>query len=200
MNTCVLYAAIKDQNIDAPLYPAERESEVRGCRNKKTMVEKYLAWKLLEIAVRGYLNLVFDNLQFTKNANGQWVCPGFYFSLSHTESLVCVAVSDRPVGIDAELVRPVRRELSERVLTERELAEYVRAGDDSSNLYLLECWVKKESIFKMRGGVSLNPRELDSEECETALHRHCSDGREYLISLCADGPLTDVIFDYLEEI
>lgn len=49
--------------------------------------------------------------------------PELYFSLSHTDGAALVGVSDRPVGVDIEKIRPLGRRVKERLgaeLTEEE--------------------------------------------------------------------------------
>ena len=148
----VLCAPVVDADISVPLYPNDRYNEVLACKNRMVMTEKYLVWKLLEKVVTERLRLNFDNLKFTKTDNGQWVCPDLHFSLSHADGLLCVAVSDEPIGVDVEAVKRIRPEIEARILTDRE-REFIRsATGEERDKYLLESWVKKESIFKKNGG------------------------------------------------
>lgn len=72
------------------------------------------------------------------------------FSISHTPRHVFCALSDRPVGIDAEEAdRPTRLELAERILSENEKVRYAAAED--KNLALLSLWVLKEASVKCTG-------------------------------------------------
>ena len=116
----VMYAPTYECDTSLPLVPSERQQEIARCKNDKVRREKYLVWKLLERAVTERFKLDFANLKFTKSANGQWVCPDLFFSLSHTDGAVCVAISDKPVGVDIEKVRPLRTEILERALTQSE--------------------------------------------------------------------------------
>lgn len=60
-----------------------------------------------------------------------------------------VAVADRPVGVDIQDVRPVLREVAQRVCSARELEEF----DQSQNQdrFFTRIWVAKESYGKMTG-------------------------------------------------
>ena len=198
IDTLVVYAPIIKSDI-LPLYPTERYLEVTKCKSEKTKREKYSVWKLLEKVVTEELKLDFANLQFTKTDNGKWICPEFCFSLSHTDNLVSVAVSPFLVGVDVELVRPIREEIGRKILTDSE-AEYMRALPQTvRGRYLLECWVRKESIFKKEGQKALLPCSFRADTCPTQLHtlKYC--GEEYIISVCTDeGNKTKFI--YMEEI
>ncbi|MDR3277456.1 MAG: 4'-phosphopantetheinyl transferase superfamily protein [Oscillospiraceae bacterium] len=68
--------------------------------------------------------------------------PDIHFSLSHTVTHVLAAVSDSPVGVDVETVRPRRAGLAARVCSPEELALFD----------FFDLWVLKESCIKLRGG------------------------------------------------
>lgn len=65
--------------------------------------------------------------------------PNVQFSLSHTEGAVLVGISDTPIGVDIERLRPV----SHRML----------AGWDSEEAFF-QNWVRREAIVK-RGGAGI---------------------------------------------
>ena len=67
-------------------------------------------------------------------------------SISHCGDYVVCAVSEKPVGIDIEKVRPVKPGMAERICTAEEL-QYV--GCDESRFF--EVWTAKEAYFKMQG-------------------------------------------------
>ena len=55
--------------------------------------------------------------------------PDIHFNISHCSGLVVCAFADKPVGIDAEMVKPVRDPLIRRVLHEQELQVLSRYGE-----------------------------------------------------------------------
>ena len=195
----VLYAPVLDADISVPLHPIDRYNEVIGCQNQRARIEKYLVWKLFEKAVTKYLKLDFANQEFTKTENGQWLSPGLCFSLSHTDGLVCVAVSDAPIGVDAELVRGIRPELDVRILTERELGAVRGMAKEDKERFLLEAWVKKESIFKKSGGKALLPNRIELDAHSVLTERVVCQGREYIIAVCQDRNI-EIEFYFTEEI
>lgn len=199
VGTFVAYAPIKESLFIDSLYPIERQLEVDKCKNESARREKYYVWKLLEKVVRMHLNCDFANLKFTKTDNGQWICPDFYFSLSHTNGLVCVAVSDEPIGVDAEFVRDINPDLKGKILTDRELLliEKLEGGDTSR--YLLESWVKKESIFKKTGGKALLPNRTEVSEHHTEI-KIASVGDEQFIISVACNENKKITFEYMEDI
>ena len=198
---CTLVAYMRVGQIDTskPLYPPERYKEVERCKNARVKQEKYTVWKLLEKAVTNHLNLDFANLQFTKTANGKWICPDFHFSLSHTDGLVCVAVSRTEVGVDVEIVRDINEGLKKRILTEKELSFMETLPSKEKQRFLLESWVKKESIFKKSGNKMLMPNNIETSEYRTELRYIEIGGDRYLISVSDDANAKNN-FRFMEEI
>ncbi len=84
-----------------------------------------------------------------------------YFSISHTPSHVFCALSDRPVGIDAEETdRDIRLALADKILSPSELSRYAR--EENKREALLRLWVLKEANAKCLGtGLQGYPNHTD---------------------------------------
>ena len=84
-----------------------------------------------------------------------------YFSISHTPRRVFCALSDAPVGIDAEETdRHVSPALAEKILSPGEKARYDAAPDN--HRALLKLWVLKEAAAKLSGeGLRGYPNHTD---------------------------------------
>ena len=75
---------------------------------------------------------------------------GLHFSITHTKSYVFCALSEKPIGIDAEeLNRRVDLRLADRVLSPGEKLQYHNAPDKKRAL--LTFWVLKEAAAKCSG-------------------------------------------------
>lgn len=73
-----------------------------------------------------------------------------HFSISHTKSHVFCALSDRPVGIDAEEAdRNIKLTLAEKILSSTEMEQFFHADDPRRAL--LTFWVLKEAAAKCSG-------------------------------------------------
>lgn len=71
-------------------------------------------------------------------------------SLTHTKEAAFCALSDRPLGLDAEpLGRIVSPALAHRILLPEELTQYEKAPDPAR--CLLSFWVLKEAYVKYTG-------------------------------------------------
>ena len=65
--------------------------------------------------------------------------PDIHFNLSHTAGAVLVALSDRPVGVDIEHIRPV----SQRAMR--------RLADVGTERAFFQSWVRREALTKRSG-------------------------------------------------
>ena len=89
-------------------------------------------------------------------AAGKW-----HFSITHTPRHAFCALSERPVGIDAEeLDRNINLRLAEKILSAGEKAQFDAAPD--KRLALLSFWVLKEAAVKLSGeGLRGYPKDTD---------------------------------------
>ncbi len=86
---------------------------------------------------------------------------GPHFSITHTRHHVFCALSEKPIGIDAEeLDRDINLKLAEKILSPGERQQYDSAGDQ--HLALLKFWVLKEALAKCTGqGLRGYPKDTD---------------------------------------
>lgn len=101
--------------------------------------------------------------QIARTEKGKPYFPGeeFHFSITHTKHYAFCALSDRPVGIDAEeLGRKIKPAIAGKILSPGELEQYENAED--KNKALLTFWVLKEAQAKCTGeGIRLHPNHTD---------------------------------------
>ena len=129
-----------------------RNKEIESTANEKLKAQKFYAWKTLEFAVKHGLNLSPKKIDFRKNENGKWVCNEFYFSLSHSENFVAVAISNSPIGVDIQIKKDIDyNSLSKKILTNHELDYFSQLPNDNKQDYIFKKWTEKESLFKLKG-------------------------------------------------
>ena len=83
--------------------------------------------------------------EWTVEKNGKPVCDNGFFNVSHTDGLVVIALGDKPLGVDAEKIRPIDEKLKRYVCSEE---EYSKAMDDER---FFTVWTLKESLVKAEG-------------------------------------------------
>lgn len=79
-----------------------------------------------------------------------FVTGNLHFSISHTKNRVFCALSDKPVGLDAEeMDREMNLRLAEKILSESEKRRWEASADKRAAL--LRLWVLKEAAVKLTG-------------------------------------------------
>lgn len=184
----VFVAAVPDATEIPTPHCRARRADISNCTNLRVKREKAFAWALLEYAAEVSFKANARKIKFEKQQSGKWTCPDFFFSLTHTDGAVAVAVSKSPVGIDAEWTGAVKHSLCERILTDKELTAYEGLEQSEKPLFLTKSWTVKESVFKKEGGVAFSPAGI-----EASAHKHCTravslGGRELILSVATDTP------------
>ena len=165
----VFIARIPDGAEPGPIADPNRAAYVAGTADEKLRIARYCVWELLGTALRRCAGVDFPSLRFTRAINGKWSSDGAPpFSLSHTKSSVCVAVSDGAVGVDIEENDAFDRFGDPKLVTSRLLCHGERAdGRDG----ILSVWTKKESIFKQTSGTVFEPRGIRLKKHDTVTFR-----------------------------
>lgn len=121
---------------------------------RATEAEKALALQLrnyvIEQAFELSFGIKFTELELKRNKYGKpFVGNNMHFNISHTRGLVCCAVSEVPVGVDAELVRPINAALINKICSCKEKEALLSSAD--TDLEFFKYWTLKESYVKMLG-------------------------------------------------
>ena len=99
----------------------------------------------------------------------------FHFSITHTKHHAFCALSDKPVGIDAEeLDRNIDLRLAGKILSPFEIAQFEAAAD--KRISLLTFWVLKEAAGKCTGaGINGYPNHTNFslDEPRVTTHHGC---------------------------
>ena len=150
MSVTDLYIAVIPDKPIEKVYPPKRQEYIQSASNKKLISQRYFVWKLLEYSFKNSFGFDFEKLEFKLNEQGRWECDECFFSLSHSNNVVAVAVADSPVGVDIEcLERSVPDTLYKKILTDKEMSEYIYMEKSKQKKYLIKKWTAKESLFKI---------------------------------------------------
>ena len=160
-NALVIVSAVKQEPIKE-VYPKERQQEIESSLNSKVKLQKYCAWQTLKRAVEIFTKKSFKEFTFVKESSGKWVSDSFYFSLAHSEEFVAVAISNRPIGLDLQVIKPLSTGLKEKILCKEEIAVYNDFSMQAQELFLLKCWCKKEAMLKQKGESALAPKSRNT--------------------------------------
>lgn len=79
-----------------------------------------------------------------------------HFNISHSGNWVVCAISDYPVGIDVEVIKPTDCQIAKRFFSKDEYAALKKQPDDEKQAYFFKLWTLKESYIKAVGkGLSI---------------------------------------------
>ena len=187
---CDVYlASVPKARTYTELYPKERNDELEAVTNEAVKAEKYFVWRLLEFALRNSIGKRIEDISFTKLECGKWVCNDIFFSLSHSRSVLAIAISDTEVGIDIQSMNaPIASGFAERILTEDEISEYTCLPQNDKNPYLMKAWSIKESIFKAYGKASFSPSKISINESECYTEFIDINDEKFCLSLVGKAP------------
>ncbi len=168
------------------IYPNERATEIAKCGAESVRAEKFYVWKLLEHAFSRTFGLDMRSLGIKKNKNGKWTCPKYYFSLSHSGDIVAVAISRKPLGVDIEKISDrFDGKLGSEMLTAKEIRNAPNEKS-TARLYVNELWTVKEAIFKLGGGKSFVPDNIETEKVKRITKIVRDDTTEYFLTVVCD--------------
>lgn len=132
----------------------EEKSRVEGLRfredRQRTLAARHLARRL----VAQWCNLPESAVRFAKTQMGKLYPVGLAaeISVSHSGDLVACAISDRPVGIDLERLRPVELRLAKKICTTRELCYLFGRQPEAEDFCYTEDPVLTERFFRLWTG------------------------------------------------
>lgn len=167
---CVFVSDIPDGVGIEKVFPESRNREIETCRNERLKAARYVDWKLLGYAAKRVFACDTDTLRFKKKRSGKWECDKFFFSLSHTDTSVAVAVSNSRCGVDIENLgrgQMYGKETLEKMM-KHAFTEEERARAQESIVEFLKIWTAKESIFKASGDNNFFPQKTDTSSQKTS--------------------------------
>lgn len=118
-----------------------------------------------DILVRKYLSKLYgmskEKIEIKKGAHGKPYVLNLpaHFNVSHSGDYTVVAISDRPIGIDVEIIKDFSAILAKKLFNEDEL-KYISGSSTTRKKFLMqksfyEIWTAKEAFLKYMGtGIS----------------------------------------------
>ena len=160
----VYLCPLPSEEAPLPSLPPLRAAEVEAVSHPRVKREKAFVWRLLEYAVERSFGRKLEKLSPRRLPSGKWVAEGIWFSLSHTEGALAVAVSRSPIGIDLERPRAFYPDaLLRRALSGEEYAAIRALPEEERARRFCALWTVKEAAFKMEGKDTFFPQGFSSE-------------------------------------
>jgi 4'-phosphopantetheinyl transferase len=145
---------------------------------------------ILRTLLSGFTGTAAEQLRFSYGNSGKPALVGrddIHFNVSHSADLGLFAFApDRPVGVDVENERPVRRllDVAHRFMSEAELRTLADAPPGERNAAFLRSWVVREACLKAQGkGVWSGAVNSDPQFPLT--HKHFAPRPNYIAAVAA---------------
>lgn len=116
-------------------------------------INSFLAYEFLKHIACELLNTDKDKITIKFTENGKPYIENsqnFYFSISHSENIIAVAIADNELGVDIEKIRAINTSLSGRFFTKNEI-DYIEKNTAKNKDAFFELWTKKEAYIKQKG-------------------------------------------------
>lgn len=97
-------------------------------------------------------NIDLTKVKFNKNGK-PYSTDNIFFSLSHSLHKIAIAISNKPIGVDIEVLLPhtISSLLSQRLLDSKQLKQYFNAKD--REIWFTKYWTQHEAYIKLNGDV-----------------------------------------------
>ncbi|MCH5191740.1 MAG: 4'-phosphopantetheinyl transferase superfamily protein [Oscillospiraceae bacterium] len=137
---------------------------------------------LSRLAIAAWCNVPPESIEFNINKNGKPFAKDLdvEFNISHSHDMVVCAVSDKPVGIDIEKIRPIKLNVAKRICTKDELIylfghtpneqDFEMNSDIPTLTRFFEIWTAKEAYGKCVG-IGLGDIKHDTGKSISDIHR-----------------------------
>ena len=160
--------------------PIERRQKLERLRGKNDKNNSLIAWLLLMYALKKpYLP---DFSYYERGKPYFKELPDIHFSISHCKTGVVVVISDKPIGVDIQDIRPFNRRTAERVCNEAELEFLLNSEDKACEFTKL--WAIKESILKQSGAGIFGSIKNAISNCKLPIKTYCYE--KHIISVCRE--------------
>ena len=167
-----------------PLLPKERQEKVARYRFDKDKLTSAVAGLLIRHII-GERELVYGKYQkpYIKD------CDNHFFSVSHSERCVAIAIDDTEIGVDVEKIRTKDIDkLAERFFSQGEIAYIAKSSDKP--IAFTEVWTRKEAYLKCKGtGIAEDLSAFDTTSPEMSGSIHTIPIDDYILSVCSKKKL-----------
>lgn len=130
-----------------------KKYDYSGCTHgERKKAETSNGRQLLKYAVQNVSGLDTEDMSITKNEHGKPYfqdVKGIEFNISHSGDYVAVMIGDTKLGVDIQIIRPVRERVVHKMCNEAERS-FVFGSDDADRAFI-RLWTLKESYVKAIG-------------------------------------------------
>ena len=164
--------------------------ELRSAKRRKEYLFSRL---LLNLCLRAHLsNNRLTELYQETSTGPQLTATNYFVSLSHSYGVMAVGLSNQPLGIDIELMKPRKNlhELAGLFMTLSELDCFLRTSSNCQQDAFYQAWTAKEAIYKSlpreeQEAIGLSDITLNNRQGidRSVLNQKCL-GNDFMLSVC----------------
>lgn len=181
-----------------PHLSEQRRALCENIKNENSRMQSAYAYVLLRLALkRGYG--ITEPPEFTFGERGKPFLKDrsdVFFNMSHCKNAVICAVSDSPVGVDIQDIRPLKISAAKKFCTESELLEAEKLSDEEQTRFLCRLWSIKESVSKMTGvGFAQGYCGFSAEEMTDSGTAAITEHNGNIISICGGSTIEIIEID-----
>ena len=157
--------------------PEERRKKVDKLRINTDKNNAIIAWLLL---MCGTKQLWLPDLSYDENGKPYFKeFPDTHFNISHCKYGVVCGISDKPIGVDIQDIRPFNLRVAKRVCNTSELEFLINT--ENKEYEFIKLWTKKEAALK-KSGIGISGNIKNAITSEISIKTYCYDN--YIISVC----------------
>jgi 4'-phosphopantetheinyl transferase len=181
---------VPDARLSALSRMLSREEQSRAGSMTPLLARRFtVARGILRSLLSGFTGTAAEKLRFMYGTSGKpsLADHDIHFNVSHSAELGLFAFApDRPVGVDVENERPVRRllDVAQRFMSEEEIRSLAATAPEDRDTAFLKSWVVREARLKAEGkGVWSTSEEAKARENLT--HKLFSPRPGYIAAVAA---------------
>ena len=175
------------------LLPEDRQAKIKAKKNTIAADESLIGEILARYALSNELLKPLKEIEIRHTEKGMPYIEGdlFFISITHSHGFVACAVSDSPVGIDAEKLRYFSEGVARRMFNENEHSFIESSDDKTRSFYMI--WTLKESYLKAIGtGISFPMKNLEFTVKDGSISFNLDNNAKFRVIESIDGYILSV--------
>jgi len=132
--------------------------------NRKKRVKRFLKYEdailslmselLIRYLIISKIKVSNDEIKFYLGEHGKpfiKLIPDFYYNITNTSGLIVCGIDKNPIGVDAEIIRPIDLNVAKIFFSKEEFKVLENANEKQREECFYELWTYKESYLKQIG-------------------------------------------------
>ena len=147
----------------ALMEPERREKILTGKHKQTRDMSIFGEWMVkTELSKISGVSIEKINLARTSKGKPYAVNLPYHFSISHCENLLAIAIGKKEIGIDIEIIKPLKNDVTKMLCTKSDMS-FLKSAESGTEqlLYFYKIWTAKEAYFKMLGSGITNLKNIN---------------------------------------